>query len=179
MLLHGLRAPLAIGLLLLSTGAASTQDGCIASTQVEVKEVCVTHRNVTIGAADGTQARTSFTLEDLGKVGKLATLDASMYFTRITIVPEAGAVASVSSASASISSGDPASSLPTLAATCESHCIDEDGTIAVPAGVESDAVAYVLSGSLAIGLEVTGELPTTPWAADIAVCMVGSFNASL
>lgn len=173
---HSLRVPLAIGLLFLTTGASD--NGCIAA-EVEVESVCVTRAGIEIGPTNGHSATTSFTIDDFGTIGELAAKNGEMYFTQIVIRPDQGTIGSISTAQATVSSGDPNSSLPTLEMMCSGDCIDADGNIPMPAGLDRDAASYVSSGTIIIELAVTGELPAEPWTVTVDVCVAGRFGASL
>lgn len=150
-------------------------EGCpYVQVGVEVTEVCVTRHDVTIDATDGSHAGGSFTVDDFGSVMKLADIDGDMQFRRVQIRPH-GALPSVSSARVAIASGDASSTLPTLELACDGDCeVEQD--IYLPADLQANAVDYVLSGSMAIELDVTGQLPTEAWTADIDVCMTGKFG---
>jgi hypothetical protein len=159
-------------LFFLSTGF----EGCpYVQVSVDVSEVCVTRHDVTIDATDGTHATGSFTIDDFGDVTKFAKLDGDMQFRRVQIRPH-GALPSVSSARVAIASGDASSTLPSLELACDGDCEGNDQDIYLPADLQANAVDYVLSGSMAIDIDVEGQLPTTAWTADIDVCMTGSFG---
>jgi hypothetical protein len=153
-------------------------DGCpIASVEVDVSEVCVSH-DVEVGATDGSSTTASFTVDDFGKLGELAGQDSEAQFTALRF-PDLAAkapAAQISQARAAIASGNPDAALPTLEVACDGNCTD----IAVPAELEANAVGYIRSGSIVVELELHGSgLPTEAWSAKVDVCMAGAFAYSV
>jgi hypothetical protein len=144
----------------------------------DAEEVCLTYPNLKVPAAGGeTSLDQSFTFDDLSKIHDLTKLDANLEFTRAQIRATSGIAdfSFIHSARLDVSSGDAASTLPTLTMyTCDGDCDPDGATLDIPADTVSNAVDYLRGDSVKIGVAFEGALPTVAWTVDIDVCMKAS-----
>ena len=148
----------------------------LVDVQVDVGEVCMTYRDVRVDPAALGVTRASFEIDDLSALDDLLELDTSLQFTRAELRATSGVtdLGFVDRAHVTVASGDPDSTLPTLAVVdCDGDCLANGTTLSVPAGVHQDATAYARSGSVVVDLEVAGTLPDQAWTMDVDVCMQG------
>ncbi|MEO8700835.1 MAG: hypothetical protein ABI867_12370 [Kofleriaceae bacterium] len=161
--------------------AVALLGGCpLFEAEVEVGEVCMTYEDVQIdpSVAVGNTTGASFVFDDLSPIHDLLDLDANLELVRANIRPRSG-IASldfVHSAQVTLASGDPESTLPTLSVlACDGDCF-AGGTLEVPASTQQDAVEYVRSESVVIGVDLQGEIPQAAFSVDVDVCMRGTIK---
>ena len=166
-----LRILFGLALVVLPTGCPLLQ------ASVEVREVCMTHRDVQVEGipASGALART-FVFDDLSAIHELLEYDADLAFTRATVTGTSLTdLHFVTDASAAIASGDEGSTLPRqMIYACNGDCPTVGNEIRIPAAGQPDAADYLASDALLVDLTVTGELPTEPWVMDVDVCLTGN-----
>jgi hypothetical protein len=156
--------------------------GCpLFEAEVEVGEVCMTYEDVVVDPSLNpvpNGAGATFTFSDLAPIHDLLDLDADLEFVRAEIRPKSGVTSLdfIQSAHVTVASGDPESTLPTLSVLdCDGNCFS-DGTLTVPAGVQHDAVDYVKSESVVVGIDFQGTLPEQAFTVDVDVCMRGKIS---
>lgn len=148
----------------------------LLDVEVEVGEVCMTHRDVRVDPTKIGVTSESFVLDDLSALEDLLELDATLELTRAEFRATSGVsdLGFVSSAHVRMASGDSSSTLPTIDVyRCDGDCLANGTSLAVPAGAQADAAAYARTGSVVIDFDVTGELPQQEWTMDVDVCMRG------
>ena len=150
----------------------------LLDVQAEVDEVCMTYRGVTIPGvpAGETRIEQSFNVDQLQGAKDLADADAQLTFTRAEIRATSGVsdFSFVQQAELSIASGDPNSTLPTLAIFECQDCGTATTTLDVDNAMVTPIQDYIKSGSLVVTLALQGTPPATDWTADVDVCMTGS-----
>lgn len=163
----------ALGLSLAMLGA-----GCpLLDVEVEVPEVCVTHRGIEIAGVPvelGAGIDETFTIDDLSAFDALDDLDADARFVSATVRAAGGVdnLGFIEAASVEVASADPDSTLPTLRVyACDGDCAADGNVLALPVQEQPDALAYLRSGSLSIALQARGTLPTEDWTLDVEVCV--------
>lgn len=157
-------------LLLLPTGCP------LLEVEATVPESCVTIHGIEIdAAAPGTTSFSqTFEIDDLQGLDALADLDGEVSFVRATLTPTSGIAdfGFIHSATVSIASGDPSSTLPSIDAyACDRDCVSSDGELNAPVITERNALEYLATGSLVLDLALEGDLPTTAWTMDATVCV--------
>jgi hypothetical protein len=153
--------------------------GCpLLAIEAEVSEVCVTYADVQIeGVPTGDRVTHSFTIDDLGSLQEFVDQDAELSFTRVAVRTHGSGFPSIQSAHVSVASGDPESTLPTMSIVeCDGDCVSDGFTLDIPAGIQQSALEYVKSGSIAVDMDLQGQLPIEAWSADVDVCMTGHFK---
>ncbi len=156
--------------------------GCpLLDVQVETKEVCLHYADLEVPAADGSGvAHVPFVFEDFGSLQGIAQLDGQVAFERVDVTAKSGVTdfAFLTAAKVTVAGGEPDSTLPVQTVVdCSGDGCEHDGAVlSVPASTPVDAFAYVRSGSVAITLDVSGQLPTHTWTVDVDVCMSGSVS---
>lgn len=167
--------------ILLGTSLLAFVAGCpLLDVEVEVSEVCISYpgNQVEPAVAGMSEVTSEIRLDDLGKLGALAELDAELRFVRAEIRATAGVegFAFVHGAQVTVASGDPDAALPTVVAyqCAGGGCLPEGAALAIPSDFQQDAVAYLRTGSIVAGLGVQGELPTQAWSFDLDLCVEGS-----
>jgi hypothetical protein len=154
----------------------------VLSIEAEVPEVCMTYPNISIdGVGGATSINKSFTFDDLGGLQQLVSLDADLRFVRAEIRAKGVAdLAFVDHAILTIASGDPDSTLPTREVyDCDGDCLPDGPRLEVPAGAQANALDYVQSSSIIVGVDFTGQMPAGDWSMDVDVCMNGNFEYSI
>lgn len=167
--------------ILIGTSILAFVAGCpLLDVQVEVSEVCISYpgNQVEPAPAGMTDITSEIRIDDLGKLGALAELDAELRFVRAEIRATAGieGFAFVGGAQVTVASGDPDAALPTVVAyqCADGGCLPEGAVLALPSDFQQDAVAYLRTGSIVAGLSVHGTLPTQAWSFDLDLCVEGS-----
>ncbi|MCW5803716.1 MAG: hypothetical protein KIT31_15135 [Deltaproteobacteria bacterium] len=158
--------------------------GCpLLAVEAEIPEVCMTYTGIEIAGVGGaTSLNTEFTLDDLGGLEELTNkLDATVHFVRAEVRARGVSdLAFVDRATLTIASGSPDSTLPELVAyDCDGTCLPDGLRLAIPATLERDALAYVESASLLVGVEFAGQMPEDDWSFDVDVCMKGTLSYAL
>ena len=150
--------------------------------ETQVADTCATYHDVAVPAVTDVQPMISqdFTIDQLQSITQLANLDGTLTFThaeaRIT-----GGISDfsfVQSASLTIASGDPSSTLPSIVVFACSDCGTPTPTLDVATNAQIDAKAYVSSGSLAVTVDLAGQAPSVAWTMDVDVCMSGDVSYS-
>jgi hypothetical protein len=166
---------------LLGTSVLALVTGCpLLDVEVEVSEVCISYRGDQVEPAPAGQPdlTSEIRIDDLGKLGALAQLDAELTFVRAEIRATSGieGFQFVRAAQVTVASGDPDAALPTVVAyaCADGGCLPEGEALAIPSDFQQDAVAYLRTGSLVTGVRVQGELPTQAWSFDLDLCVEGS-----
>jgi len=167
-----------------STALASTLfmlSGCpFLEVEVEISEVCLTYEEVRVeGVAGGTTSNQTFAFDDLAPIHDLLELDAKLQFVRAELRATSGVAnfGFVDAAHLTVASGDPESTLPTLAILdCDGDCLANGTTLEVPAAIQHDAVEYVRAESVVVGIDLVGELPTESWTMNVDVCLRGKIR---
>ncbi len=170
--------------LFLLAGLAGLVPGCpLLDVQMEVQEVCLTYRGVTIpGVPTGqTTVDQSFNFKDLQGAKNLADADAKLTVTRAEIRATSGVsdFKFVQKAALSIASADPNSTLPTLGIFSCTDCGNETPTLDVTDPTTTPVQDYIKSGSLIVTVDLAGTPPTADWTADVDVCMSGTISYSV
>ena len=165
---------------------ATLGTGCpLVEVEVEVREVCVTHRDIAIPGVPADVAGSideTFTVDDLSAFEALDDLDADARFVSATVRATHGvdSLAFIESASVEVASADPASTLPTLMVyACDGDCAADGNALALPVHDQPDALAYLRSGSVSIALRATGSLPTHDWTMDVELCVAARASYAL
>jgi hypothetical protein len=171
-----MRTPVKLVPSALAASLLALQAGCpLLDISAEVPEVCITYSDFEVdGSVASRDVSESFTFDDLSAFRRLAELDAGVAFTRAEVRVKDGidSLSFVEAFSASIASGDPDSPLPTLVLfDCAGDCAAAGASLSVKAADAEDALAYVQSSSLVIGVAFTGEIPRTRFTLDVDVCM--------
>lgn len=142
---------------------AAFSTGCL-SIEADIEESCVTRKDIEIDGVTATKVSRDFVIDDLSDVHQLLEYNATLQFARAAIRPTSGVANLDFIAFAFVAvEGSPVYG-------CQGDC----GTGELPAAVVKDATPYLAADSLAVGITVTGELPTAPWTVDIDVCMRGT-----
>ena len=162
----------------LAAGLLALEAGCpLLDVEAEVPEVCLTYPDFEVdGALASSSVDESFVFDDLSRLHELADLDAGIAFTRAEVRVKNGvdSLAFVQEFRASVASGDPGSTLPTLVLfDCSGDCDSAGASLRVPASFVEDALDYVKSDSLVLDLKFVGEIPRTRFKLDVDVCMKG------
>ena len=163
---------------LLATGLLAFEAGCpLLDIQADVPEVCITRPGLEIdGEFASSSINDSFEFNDLSALNDIADLDAGIAFTRAEVRVASGveSLAFVSEFRATVASGDPESTLPTLVLfDCNGDCATVGSSLTVPAAFVEDALQYVKSESLVLDVKFSGEIPKTKFVLDLDVCMKG------
>jgi hypothetical protein len=158
--------------------------GCpLLEVQADLPEVCLSYPNIRVPAASGLSSiDQSFVFDDLSAVKDLTDIDASLQFVRAEVRATSGidGFGFVHAAHLVISSGDPASTLPSLTMyNCDGDCAPDGNRLELPAALANDAFAYLRTSSVVIDLSFQGEVPTVPWSMDVDVCMKASAGYTL
>jgi hypothetical protein len=154
--------------------------GCpLLDVQVETQEVCLTYTGLEVPGVDaGGSVHEEFVFDDLGSLDGLDQLDGSARFVRVDLHATSGVAdfGFLGSARVTVASGDPDSSLPEVTAVdCSGDGCARDGAdLSIFAASDVDAVPYLRSGSVAITIDASGQLPAESWTVDVDVCMAGS-----
>lgn len=155
--------------------------GCtFLDVAAELPEVCITHRDLAVEGVPVELAAAidkTFTVDDLSAFQAITDLDAEARFVRATVRATSGVdtLAFVDAATVEIASNAPESTLPTrVVYSCDGDCPAEDNALRIPAREAFDALAYIRSGSLSVGLEARGTLPTEAWMMDVEICVAAS-----
>lgn len=152
--------------------------GCpLLQVEAEVPDVCLTYAGLEIDGALAPQRLSQrFAFDDLARLRDVADHGAGIAFTRAE-VRAAGGVDSldfVQEFRATIASGDPDSKLPELELFgCAGDCAATGATLVVPAQLARDAIEYVQTDSIVLGVTFAGEIPRTRFQLDVDVCMAG------
>jgi len=154
--------------------------------EIEIGEVCMTYADVRVegvpGSTTGATTGQTFTLDDLSPIHDLLELDASLQFVRAELRATSGIAdfGFVDAAHVTIASGDPESTVPTLAILdCDGDCLANGTTLEVPAAFQHEAVEYVQSESVVVGVDVVGVLPAESWTMDVDVCLRGKIRYAI
>jgi hypothetical protein len=158
--------------------------GCpLLEASAEVKEVCLTYPNLQVeGIPAGGDIHQSFAFDDLSAIHNLVDLDASLEFVRAEARATSGPsdFTFVDAAKLTIASGDPMSTLPELTLyQCDGDCLPDGPVLHIPTAIQHDAVEYVKSDSLLVGLDLSGRPPATAWTMDVDVCLKGQIAYTL
>jgi hypothetical protein len=151
--------------------------GCpLFDVQVETQEVCLRYGGLEVPAGDGSgTAHLSFAFDDFKSLQGLDQIHGSVEFVRVALTAKTGIsdFGFLTSASASVASGDPQSSLPEQTVVdCSGDGCERDGAVlSVAADSSVDALAYLRSQSILITLDIGGTLPSTAWTVDVDVCL--------
>jgi len=149
-------------------GFATLLTGCpLLEVDVEMQEVCITRRGVEIEGVTETSFSRGFVFDDLSDIHELLEHDADLRFVRARIRAASGVsgLGFVDSAAVSFEN--------TPVYSCDGDCPTLDNEIELAAGVQTNAVDYLAQDSIAVQLEVSGELPATAWSVDVDVCVRG------
>jgi hypothetical protein len=162
----------------LLVAALSLLPGCpLLEIQGSVDEVCATYHDIQVQPVPASLPMLSqdFAIDNLGSIDKLASLDSTLQFTRAELHATAGIAdfSFVHGASLTIASGDPSSTLPTIKVFDCADCGAAEATLDIATTAQIDAKAYVSTGSLIVGVDLTGAAPTVAWTMDLDVCMSG------
>jgi hypothetical protein len=163
----------------LAASLLAFEAGCpLLQIEAEVPEACLTYSDVEIdGSLAATSVDKSFTFDDLSEIhDRLAELDAGLAFTRAEVRVKDGVdnLGFVQEFHASVASGDPASTLPTLVLfDCRGDCQATGASLAVDASTVENALEYLQSSSLVLDVKFVGEIPQTMFKLDIDVCVQG------
>lgn len=155
--------------------------GCpLLEVEADMPEVCMTHHDVEVAGVPADYAMgidETFAFDDLSAFDQIKDLDADLRFVSATIRATYGVgnLAFIESASVEIASNDPTSTLPTRAIyACDAgSCPAKDNALAIPVQDQDDALEYIRSGSISIGLQATGNMPTESWKMDVEICVAG------
>jgi hypothetical protein len=130
--------------------------GCpLLEAELEVGEARLTYRDVAVDAAG--PLSTSFVFDDLAAIHEITDRDAELELVRAELHPTSGDVdfGAIESARVTLATD----SLPELAAyDCDGDCITRDGSLAIPAAVQSDIVDYLRGDSVTITIDLAGTL---------------------
>jgi hypothetical protein len=162
----------------LAASLLALQAGCpLVQVEAEVPEVCITYPDIEVdGSLASSNVNESFTFDDLARLHDLADLDAGISFTRAEVRVTSGvdSLAFVEQFRATVASGDPDSTLPTLVLfDCDGNCATAGATLSVPAKLVEDALAYVKTDSIVLDVSFAGQIPQTKFKLDVDVCMKG------
>lgn len=151
--------------------------GCpLLELQGSVDEVCATYHDIQVPAVPaGATVSQEFTIDKLGSLDQLASLDSTLMFTRAELRVTGGIAdfAFVRAARITVASGDPSSELPTVEIFTCSGCGTPDASLDIATTAAIDAKAYVATQSLIIGVDLAGQAPDVAWTMDMDVCMSG------
>lgn len=157
--------------------------GCpLLEAELELGEVCVTHRDVHVEAAPASAVAFQLTSSELAELDGLADLDAEMSLVRaeFRVVEGPGDLARIDRAEISLASGDPASALPPIVAYgCAGDCAGTQRALLIPAELQRDVTDYLRSSEVVVGVALEGALPTEPWTMEVDVCMDGHVSTSI
>lgn len=172
------RIALAAGQPALLAALPALLGGCpLLQVEAEVPDVCLTYAGLEIdGAAAPQSLSESFAFDDLARLRDLADLDAGIAFTRaeVRVVSGVDSLEFVRRFRATIASGDPDSKLPELELFgCDGDCAAAGATLVVPAQLARDAIEYVKTDSIILGVTFDGAIPPTKFKLDVDVCMQG------
>jgi hypothetical protein len=151
--------------------------GCpLLDVQIEAPEVCLHDAGLEVPAGDGGgRASVSFTFDELSALDALQSVDGDVELRHVALHATSGVhdFAFLTSARASIATGDAASSVPPVTVVdCSGDACDREGaTVTVDAVSAVNVIPYLRGDSLAITLDVAGDLPTASWTADVDVCL--------
>jgi hypothetical protein len=162
----------------LAAGLLAFEAGCpLLDIEAEVPEVCLTYPDFEVdGALASSSVDQSFMFDDLSRLQEIANHDAGIAFTRAEVRVKEGveSLAFVQEFRATVASGDPESTLPTLVLfDCQGDCDTAGSSLKVPASAAEDALAYVKSNALVLDVKFVGEIPKTKFKLDLDVCMKG------
>lgn len=148
--------------------------GCpLLDVEVDAPEVRLSYPGVAVPAAEqAPRVQATFAFDDLSAIEELGELDAGVAFVRGEARIAAGVddFRFVDAVALSIASGDPASTLPPLTLyACDGDCPVDGARLELPADAQQAVLPYVTSGSIAITVELAGELPARAWTMDVDV----------
>ncbi len=159
--------------------------GCpLLEVEAEMPEVCMTHKDVEVEGVPADYAMgidETFVFDDLTAFDEIKDLDADLRFVSATVRATYGVGnrAFIDAASVQIASNNPDSTLPTRAIyACDGNCPAKDNALAIPVKDQDDALEYIRSGSMAIALTATGNMPTESWKMDVEICVAGRASYS-
>jgi hypothetical protein len=167
------------GALVVGAGLVMLTGGCpLIEIEAEVQEVCLTYADLSIPGSDGTGTVVhDFVFDDLVSIDEIEQLDGNVEFVHVKLRAKSGVsdFGFLDAAHVTVTSGDAASTLPALTVVdCSGDgCPTEGSEITLLSSEPGDALAYLRSGSVAVSLEVTGDLPTSAWTVDVDVCVKG------
>jgi hypothetical protein len=175
------------GAVMFGASLVTLSTGCpLLEVEVEVREVRLTYADIAVEgvpAAAAGQVQQQFVFDDLAEIQELTDLDADLEFVRVDLRARSGidGFDFVDHALVTIASGDPASSLPVLSVfdCADGACQALGGSLSMPAGEQDDALAYVESGSILVGIDISGALPTENWTFDADVFLKGHIALSI
>lgn len=167
--------------LVLGAGLVTLTTGCPLleiSIEAEVKDVCMTYEDLEVPGSDGSGALSHrVVFDDLQDVDGLDELDGNVEFVSVVLRAKSGVsdFSFLDAAHVTVASADPASDLPeaTIVDCSGDGCARDGAELTIFASESVDALAYLRSDAIAIGLDVAGELPETAWVVDIDVCVKG------
>jgi len=174
------------GALVLGAGLVMFTTGCPlleVSLEAEVKDVCLTYPDLEVPASDGTGSLSHhIVFDDVQSIEGIDQLDGNVEFTHVVLRAKSGVAdfSFLESARIEVASGDPGSTLPELSIVdcAGADCASEGAEMTLFSGSPVDALAYLRSSAVEIGIEVTGALPTTAWTMDVDVCVRGKIRIS-
>ena len=163
--------------------------GCpVVDIEADVQQVCVTSTDLSVAAATTPSPTTAvaetISVDQLGLLHSLASDHFTLELVSAKTLATSGIAdfAFVTSASVSIASGAPSSTLPTLDAFSCDACTKSGASVEVEptAAVAATNIApYLATGSLVITVEMLGSAPEVAWSMDVDVCMTGSASYKL
>jgi hypothetical protein len=165
----------------LLTGLAMLPGCPLVDVEADVPEVCLTYPHLQVETPAQSSISESFVFDDLSAVHDVVKQDATLEFVRAEIRVTSGLenLAFVDSASVTVSSNDPGTTLPKMTMyECKDDCADGK-VIMLTAGDAHNAIAYLQSNSLKIDLEFKGQIPAASWIMDIDVCLKGSASKAV
>jgi len=155
----------------------------LVDVQAEVQQTCMTYPGMQIEAAPPgvTHLSTNVTIDQLDAFHGLAdqgfTLD--LESGQVAAASGVSSFSFIQHASVSLASGDPDSTLPSLAAFGCEACDGAGDTLVLPKITAADVAPYVKSGSLVVSVDFGGQAPQMPWSIDITVCTTDTISYSL
>ena len=148
----------------------------------DIQALCATRHDVAVEAVPARAAAYIDEVEvesevDLAELDLFDDANADLRFDTIRFRPTSGVedMTFIESAHVTVSSGDPASTLPTLTVIdCDGDCPHEGVDLLIPADSDANAADYATGAPLVVGAIVGGELPDVAWTMDIEVCARGT-----
>lgn len=150
----------------------------LAQVDATADEICLTYPDIAVagpGASVSTAIAQSFVFDNLHTVHELMDAGVDLEFVRAQVrTSSTDVLRGIQRASVGVASNDPGSTLPRLVAyACDGNCVEPDASLDLPADNVRDALAYMASGSLAVDVSASGELPAHAWTMDVDVCLRG------
>jgi hypothetical protein len=159
--------------------------GCpLAELDVDVPQTCVTDTGVQVPGGLPMFPAQSFTFDQLGELGSLASqgfaltlvsgqVQATSGITYLGFVEQATMSLAMGSGSGS-GSGQGSAALPMIDAFDCGPCAATGPTLSLTPSSDMDLAPYVASGSVVVGVDLVGQLPSVAWSLDVEVCVAVS-----